>query len=413
MSRHGHTWTGTTPWNRPRQLRSRRASRRRGLAARCTAFRSASRISSTPRGLPTENGTVLDAGRQPEDDCAVVAALRQAGAVIMGKTVTTEFAVYAPGKTRNPHNPDHTPGGSSSGSAAAVGAGMVPLAVGSQTNGSVIRPASFCGVWGMKPTHGLISRRGVLALSRTLDTMGTFARSLDDLALATEVLIGFDPADPDTRPRARPNLTEAAAAEPPVTPQLAFVKSPVWDAAGDDIRNGFHELVERLGDCCDEADLPAPFDGAVGWHRLIMNADMARNLNRYYETGKERISDRLRSMIEDGQKVLAVDYTRAVDMRESLYAGLERLFERFDAILTPAATGEAPAGLEATGDPAFCTLWTYLGTPAVTVPLMAGSNGLPIGVQLVGPRGDDARLLRTANWLVRRLAGENADNGTD
>src|SRR5688572_19544070 len=181
--------------------------------------------------MPTEDGTVLHAGRTPARDARVVAMLRAAGAVIMGKTVTTECATYAPGKTRNPHNPEHTPGGSSSGSAAAVAAGMAPLAFGTQTNGSVIRPAAFCGVYGFKPTHGLISRQGVMKLSRTLDHVGFFSRSLDDLALLAEVLAGWDESDPDTRPRARPPYREVAAQEPPLPPQLAFVKPPVWDRA--------------------------------------------------------------------------------------------------------------------------------------------------------------------------------------
>ncbi len=355
-------------------------------------------------GLPTENGTVLDSGRQPVTDCKVVALLREAGAVIMGKTVTTELAVYAPGKTRNPHNPDHTPGGSSSGSAAAVAAHMVPLAVGTQTNGSVIRPASYCGVYGFKPTHGLISRHGVLLLSRPLDTVGVFARSVEDVALIAEVLAAYDPGDPDTSPRARPHLAETAAGDPPLTPRIAFVKSPVWDEAGKETQAAFTELAEFLGDDCDEFTLPGPFEHATNWHRTIMYADLAKTLAAYYERGKDQLSEVLREKIEEGQKTLAVDYNRAVDWRGVLDSGLDQLFERYDAIITPATTGEAPAGLDSTGNPAFCALWTYCGTPAVTLPLMEGPNGLPVGVQLIGPRGDDARLLRTARWLAGRVA---------
>ena len=184
--------------------------------------------------MPTEDGTVLHAGRRPQHDCTAVALLRQAGAVIMGKTVTTELALFTPGKTRNPHDPERTPGGSSSGSAAAVAAGMVPLAIGSQTNGSIIRPASFCGVVGYKPTHGLISRRGVLSLSRTLDHVGVFAGSVADAALLAEVLMAYDAGDADMRPQARPELSRMAAEEPPLPPKLAFVKTPVWDKAEED-----------------------------------------------------------------------------------------------------------------------------------------------------------------------------------
>ncbi|MFQ5785817.1 MAG: amidase [Alphaproteobacteria bacterium] len=361
------------------------------------------------RGLPTENGTAIDAGRQPTKDCTVVGLLKEAGAVIMGKTVTTELAVYAPGKTRNPHNPEHTPGGSSSGSAAAVAAGMAPLAVGTQTNGSVIRPASYCGVYGFKPTHGRISRHGVLAQSRPLDTVGVFARSIADLALIGEPLMAFDDRDPDMRPASRPRLVGTAAEEPPVTPALAFVKSPVWDQAEDDAKDAFAELAEALAEDCDEVTLPQPFDAAVELHRTVMLADLAKSFAGYYQRGKDELSAILREMIEDGQKVLAVDYNRAVEWIEVLNAGLDRLFERYDAVVTPATTGEAPPGIETTGSPVFCTLWTYCGTPAVTLPLLVGARGLPIGVQLVGRRGDDARLLRTARWLVERLQSETAD----
>src|SRR5881398_1697795 len=198
--------------------------------------------------MPTENGSVLCAGRTPSRDATAVAMLRAAGAVIMGKTVTTEFAYFAPGKTRNPHNPEHTPGGSSSGSAAAVATEMVPLALGSQTNGSTIRPAAFCGVLGFKPTHGLISRHGVLTLSRTLDHVGLFARTVEDIALLAEQLVGYDERDPDTRPRARIPFVEVTAGEPPLPPMFAFVKMPYWERADEETKEGFAELVEQLGD---------------------------------------------------------------------------------------------------------------------------------------------------------------------
>jgi Asp-tRNA(Asn)/Glu-tRNA(Gln) amidotransferase A subunit family amidase len=340
-------------------------------------------------------------------DSTVVAFLKEAGAVIMGKTVTTELAVYAPGKTRNPHNPGHTPGGSSSGSAAAVATGMVPLAVGTQTNGSVIRPAAYCGVVGFKPTHGLISRTGILAQSRWLDTVGVMGRTVEDAAMIAEAIVGFDANDGDTAPRARPRLTETAAEEPPMTPYLAFVKTAVWDQADETTQEAFAELASFLDDGCDEVPLPDPFDHGVDLHRTIMTADLAKSFAGYYERGKDKLSATLRDMIEEGQKVLAVDFNRAVDWREVLNTGLDQVFDRFDAIITPATQGEAPAGLDSTGSPMFCSLWTYCGTPAVTLPLLEGPNGLPLGVQLVGRRGDDARLLRTARWLMDRVA--NAD----
>jgi len=315
--------------------------------------------------MPTENGTVLDSGRQPIVDCRVVSLLEEAGAVIMGKTVTTELAVLGPGKTKNPHNPAHTPGGSSSGSAAAVASYMVPLAIGTQTNGSVIRPASYCGVVGFKPSHGLIPRSGVLAQSSPLDTVGTYARSIEDVALLTEVLIAHDPGDKDSRSRVCPPLSRTAA-----------------------------EVIELLGDDCSDLPLSEPFDHAVEMHRNIMNADLAKSFAGYYERGKDELTDTLCEMIEFGQKVSAVDYNKAVEGRELLNSGLNSVFDFYDVIITPATTGTAPASLESTGSPIFNTLWTYCGVPAITLPLLHGGNGMPLGVQLIGPRGDDARLLR-------------------
>lgn len=353
--------------------------------------------------MPTEDGTVLHAGRTPASDATVVAMLRAAGAVIMGKTVTTECATYTPGKTRNPHNPEHTPGGSSSGSAAAVAAGMVPLALGSQTNGSVIRPASFCGVHGFKPTHGLIPRHGILKLSRTLDHVGVFARSIEDLALIVEALVGWDIDDPDTRPRAAIPFREIAAQEPPLPPLLGFIKPPVWDRAEADTKEAFAELTGQLADHIVEIDLPSSTAEALEWHRTIMEAEMAANLDREFEQGGDKLSESLRTQLGRGRDIRALDYQRALARIPLLNAGFEEIFERCDALVTPSAPGTAPKGLASTGDPSFCTLWTLCGMPAVNLPLMQGANGLPLGVQLVGPRDSDARLLRTARWLLNRL----------
>ncbi|MBK8740087.1 MAG: amidase [Betaproteobacteria bacterium] len=352
--------------------------------------------------MPTEDGTVLHAGRMPERDATVVAMLRAAGAVIMGKTVTTECATYMPGKTRNPHNPEHTPGGSSSGSAAAVAAGMVPLALGSQTNGSVIRPAAFCGVYGFKPTHGLIPRHGVLKLSRTLDQIGVFGRTLEDVALIAEQLTGHDERDPDTRPRAQIPFVATAASEPPLPPKLAFIKTPVWDRVDADTPEAFAELVAALGSHCAEHVLPDSLRDAWDWHRTIMEAEMAWNLDLEWEKGRDRLSESLRAQLARGRAVGALDYQKALGHIANLNEGFAELLAVHDAVLTPSAPGTAPR-LEATGDPAFCTLWTLCGMPAVTLPLMNGANGLPLGVQLVGARGDDARLLRTARWLVAQV----------
>jgi Asp-tRNA(Asn)/Glu-tRNA(Gln) amidotransferase A subunit family amidase len=355
--------------------------------------------------MPTEDGTPLHAGRTPERDATVVSMLRQAGAVVLGKTVTTECAYFHPGKTRNPHNPEHTPGGSSSGSAAAVAAGMVPLALGSQTNGSTIRPASFCGAYGFKPTHGLVPRNGILQLSRALDHVGLFARTLEDIALLAEQVSGFDPRDPDTRPRARPPFVAVTAEEPPLPPRFAFVRGPAWERIEKETEEAFAELCESLGESVQPIDLPLPAD-VMSWHRTVMEAEMAANFEKEWERGQDKLSPALRSLLERGRKVAALDYQRVLARAPLLHEDMRELFDEVDAIITPAAPGTAPKGLDSTGDPSFCTLWTLTGMPAVSLPLMRGSNGLPIGVQLVGQRDTDARLLRTARWLVKLVEGE-------
>ena len=355
--------------------------------------------------MPTECGSVLYAGRTPSRDATVVARLRGAGAVIMGKTVTTEFATRTPGKTRNPHNPGHTPGGSSSGSAAAVATGMVPLALGSQTGGSTIRPAAYCGVYGLKPTHGLVSRAGMFQLSRSLDHVGLFARGLDDLALLLEQLAGHDELDADTRPRARVPYGHVAAEPPPLEPMFGLVKTSRWSDVDSDAREAFGELTAALGGHVEEVELSVPAETTAAWHQAIADAEMARNLEREWTVGRDRLSNWLRERLERGRQVTAFDYLSALARVPELRASFTELFQqRYDALLTPAAAGTAPAGLESTGDPAFCTLWTLTGLPTLSVPIMRGANGLPLGVQLVGPHDGDGRLLRTARWLVDHVS---------
>lgn len=352
--------------------------------------------------MPTEDGTVLHAGRTPARDATVVAMLRAAGAVILGKTVTTECATYAAGKTRNPHDPSRTPGGSSSGSAAAVACGMVPLAIGTQSNASVIRPASFCGVFGFKPSHGLIPRHGILKLSPSLDCVGVFARGLEDIALVAEQLTGFDEADPDTRPRARIPFLQTMAAEPPMPPRLAFVRTPVWERTDVTTREAFDELTAALGTHCEPCDLPESVAEAWNWHQTIMEAEMAFHLDLEWERGRDRLSESLRAQLARGREVRALDYQKARARVPRLVDGFDELFARFDAVLTPATAGTAPP-IATTGDPAFGTLWTLTGMPSLSLPLMTGADGMPLGVQLVGPRGGDARLLRTARWLLAQV----------
>lgn len=355
--------------------------------------------------MPTEYGSPIHAGRTPSHDATAVALLRGAGALIMGKAVTTEFAFLNPGKTRNPHNPDHTPGGSSSGSAAAVAANMVPLAIGSQTAGSTIRPAAYCGVIGFKPTHGLISRHRVSPLSRTLDHVGLFARTLDDIALLAEQLVAFDENDPDTRPGAQVPYSSISAEEPPLPPMFAFIKTPMWERADEDTREGFAEIAEQLGAQVEEVELFPSANDAWQWHQTIMGAEVAHNFEREWQNHRALLSEQLRGQIERGREVRALDYQRALSQSAPLHGSFVELFEqRYDAILTPAAPSAAPQGLSSTGDPCFCTLWTLCGMPSITLPLLQSSDGLPMGVQLVGPRGGDARLLRTARWLSKRMA---------
>jgi Asp-tRNA(Asn)/Glu-tRNA(Gln) amidotransferase A subunit family amidase len=361
--------------------------------------------------MPTENGSMICAGRTPSRDAIAVSRLRAAGAVIMGKTVTTEFAYFSPGKTRNPFNPEHTPGGSSSGSAAAVGSGMIPLALGSQTNGSTIRPAAYCGVIGFKPTYGLISRRRVTALSPALDHVGLFARTVEDIALLTEQLVGYDEGDPESRPRARIPYQSIAREEPPLAPMFAFIKTPLWERADDDTRDGFAELADHLHPQVEEVELFPSAMEAWELHQTIMSAEMALNLEREYKAAGAQLSEKLRNQIEQGREVRAVDYQRALARIAPIHDSFVELFEqRYDAILTPAAPGPAPRGLKSTGDPSFCTLWTLCGMPAISLPLMQAKSGLPMGVQLVGPRDGDARLLRTARWLMKKVAAEEQES---
>ena len=281
---------------------------------------------------------------------------------------------------------------------------MVPLAIGTQTGGSVIRPASYCGVVGFKPTFGLVPRTGVLRTSQHLDTLGVFGRTVEDVALLADAIAGQDAGDPDTSPMPPPRLLDTALSEPPVPPQLAFVKTPAWAGIEPDCAEGFAELVEALGERCDEVELPAVFAEAAAAHRRIMLAEIAHNLRHYYDRGADRLAAETRAAIEEGRAIAAADYLASLDWRHVLHAGMDEIFERYDAIVTPAAPGEAPPGLQSTGSSAFNVLWSLLGVPAITLPLLTGTNGLPVGVQLVGRRGNDGRLLRTARWLVSTLA---------
>lgn len=349
-------------------------------------------------GIPTEWGTPACRGRVPSRSATVVRRLEAAGGYVAGKTVTAELAFYAPGPTRNPWNAEHTPGGSSSGSAAAVAAGFVPMALGTQTNGSVIRPAAYCGVVGFKPSSGLIPRSGMLPFSRTLDTVGVFARRVADAACLARVLAGRDEEDPSgvEAPQA---LAPVAAATTP--PRLGFVRTSAWYQAEGYQREHLLDLASRFAAAdavVEEVALPPVFEEGWALHRTIMYGEGARALTPLYDRHREQLSERLQALIEEGLAIPEATIEQACARRLLLHRELRALFERFDALLTPAATGEAPATLEHTGDPVFCTLWTLTGLPAISLPSGFGPSGLPLGAQLVGPYLRDSRLLAVAQW---------------
>ncbi len=353
---------------------------------------------------PTELGSPAFKGRQPTADAACVTALRNAGAIILGKTITTELATLTPNVTRNPHNPQHTPGGSSSGSAAAVADGMIPAALATQTGGSVIRPASFCGIFGMKPTYGTIPRAGVLDQAHSLDTVGFYGRSVEDLALLYDVLNVHDPRDAASFPRSAASALRTATEDCPVPPLFAFVKSAAWaDPGTSEMREAFGELTDMLGKQVEEQQLDHSIARGLENAKIVQNVELATQYGPILDRHKELISPRLAAQIEEGRSLKGTAYVTALAERDRLYRGIEEVFVNYGYILTPAAPGPAPKGLEATGNPIFNAFWTYVGVPCVTLPLM-DVDGLPLGVQLVGARRDDARLLRTARWLVKHLA---------
>jgi len=353
--------------------------------------------------MPTEDGTDIHKNNPSLNDCTVVSKLKQAGAIIMGKTVTTELAYYSPGKTKNPYDLSRTPGGSSSGSAAAVASHMVPLAVGSQTNGSVIRPASYCGVVGYKPTKGLISRHLVMQVSRTLDQVGIFANSIEDVALISEQLIGYDKQDPDTSLNPKPKLLSASREKPPMEPLFAYIKLPFMDKLDEDAVEGFKEVKEELKGKVDEIELPKGFAKIPEWQQVIMESDMASSFSEEYKNSKNKLSDKIIEAIERGMKYTSIEYNNALSQIDVANTYFKQFFHDYDAIITPSSTGEAPKNLKSTGDPIFCTLWTYCGMPSISLPLLQGKNGLPIGVQLVSSLFDDERLFRNANWLANKI----------
>ena len=360
------------------------------------------------RDMPTERGTPIFKGRQPEEDARLVEMLREAGAVIMGKTVTTELAFVHGNETRNPHNPERSPGGSSSGSAAAVAAGHVPLAVGTQTNGSVIRPASFCGIFGFKPTRGMIPRTGVLQTSVSLDQVGTFGRTLEDVALLADAIGGYDQRDPLSDPNARPSMLRGAREDAPVEPELAWFNLPFNDRLSEAAAEGLEGVMEVLGDRVKRMDAADQLGELVAVQARIHEYEIARHQAEVFDGHWDQISETLKPVIERARKIGQAEYDDAVAVKASAEGFFADFFQDFDAIIAPSAAGEAPSFGPATGDPIFCTLWTLAGLPCVTLPLLVGETGLPIGVQLIGPAHKDDRLLRTARWCQKHIAAEAA-----
>ena len=353
------------------------------------------------KDMPTENGTIIHQGRQPDHDAAVVRLLREAGAVILGKTVTAELAVYTPGKTKNPHDLTRTPGGSSSGSAAAVAAGMIPLAVGTQTNGSVIRPASYCGVVGFKPSFGTIPRANILRQAPSLDQVGIFSRSVMDSALLASVLMCPDEQYGDTLPMPQIDISQA---EQPFSkePKLGFIKTPVWSEASISTQDRCLAYVSEFGPDIAHIDLPLVCEQAVSCHRTIMLCEMAHNYNNLYTESRDKISPMLLGMIEEGKQISISDYLDAKNLLTEITGEIDDTLKDFDAVITPATTAEAPAGLSSTGSPIFCTAWSLCGVPAISLPLLSGDLGMPLGLQFVSGRGTDTRLLRVAHWVERQ-----------
>ncbi|MBL8883851.1 MAG: amidase [Hyphomicrobium sp.] len=349
---------------------------------------------------PTEYGCPVFKGNYPSTDATIVGELKRAGAIILGKTVTTELAFFGPGKTRNPHNREHTPGGSSSGSAAAVADFQVPLALGTQTAGSVIRPASFCGTVGFKPTFGYISRTGIMPQSPPLDTVGTYARTIDDIALLTDAISAFDPRDGDMTSSPKAPLSAGLSTPLDRAPRFAFIISPSGAVADPEAVSAYEQFASGFGARAEVVvtQLPAEFDGALRLHRIVQFSDIAKNFGPIADKNPGAVTEKLKEAIAEGRTFSSADIAAARAERDPLYDALRPILINYDAILTPAAPGPAPHGLSATGNPMFNALWTYLGMPCISLPLLE-AGGLPLGVQLVAARGNDAGLLRVAKWL--------------
>jgi Asp-tRNA(Asn)/Glu-tRNA(Gln) amidotransferase A subunit family amidase len=351
--------------------------------------------------MPTCSGSEHFAGRRPANDATVVSLLRKSGAIIMGKTVTTEFALTGQRGTTNPHDSNRTPGGSSSGSGASVADHMVPLALGSQTGGSMLRPASYCGAYGYKATYGKISRKGVFIIARPLDHVGVYANSLDDIALIADTLMVYDEGDFDMLPDCGARLVETLnKPNSDGALKLAFVKGPPWAEAEDYLDAVFVPYIKSLGSLVREVELAGIFDRAVDAQRVVMSANLWHNLADFCINNRSSLLPETIQRAEAGKMISAEEYIDAQELVGSLNHAVDQLLGHYDAIITASATGEAPLGLESTGNAIFQCMWTLMGVPTISLPLLKGPNGMPIGVQLIGRRGRDADLFLVAKKLL-------------
>jgi Asp-tRNA(Asn)/Glu-tRNA(Gln) amidotransferase A subunit family amidase len=352
--------------------------------------------------MPTEFGAEIFAGRRPDRDAVIVRRLRAAGAIIIGKTVTSQYALLVPGPTQNPHDAAHTPGGSSSGSAAAVAAKLAPVALGTQTNGSIIRPASYCGGVGFKPSLGTLPRTGVLRQATLIDHPGVMARSVSDAALVVDAIAGEDPGDPLSR-NSTASMLEAALADGPV-PRLAYTLGPFEARAEPATREAFAALIAKLSVRVDAIELGSKFAAAEVTLRDLMCAGVAESLGPDIDSASAEVPELVVQLVQAGRALSGTDVMAAWARRDRLRASLIERISNYDAVLTFAASGPAPLASEGTGDPIFATLWTLIGAPAYSLPLMTGAKGLPVGVQAVAAPGRDRGLTRAAAWLMRAAA---------
>ena len=351
--------------------------------------------------MPTECGTVIRKGKSASQDAEIVDLLVTSGAIIMGKTHTSELAYINPPITRNPHDYSRTPGGSSSGSAAVIASHMAPLSIGSQTGGSIIRPASYCGVVGFKPSYGLISRNGVLRTSYSLDQIGMFGRKVEDVAMLAKVLIKKDKYDAATIHYSTENILSETKKGPIFEPKFIFYKTDHWKIIDKKSRESFEYFIKSFKKNIEIFDTPSYFKDIHKYHQIIHETDLANNFSIYYQKFKKKLSKYMQDAISNGNKHTAKEYAEAIDFMKRSYESYEEVFEDYHGVLSPSSPGVAPKGLKSTGTAEFNKVWSYLGTPCISLPLLEGENNLPLGVQLIGNKYDDHRFLGVANWLEK------------